>query len=254
MQSVRVLVCAAVVCLLPSAVAAQGIVWKLPDEDGVQVTYAGSYTQILRRAESSEQDVELRFNRELRVRSVGRSPMQWRGQEQPGRWIEFEQITRTGGAVQDVGPGGSIIVKLLVPEAFFDGRPADGNGIPKTAIPYGRGYQQRDGGQITPLPGGTFQPYPSITLVRMSKALEESSGTVRGEETVEGPESKVELETTIVRDEQAPFGVASWEVLSKQSTKRAAEPRDQFLLKNETTETMELKRVEDGVVSAIDRE
>lgn len=239
---------------LPSAASAQGLVWTLPPEDGTAATYAGTYTQILRRQDSNEQDVELSFNRELRVRSVGGREIEWRGQTQPGRWIEFEQTTQTGGAVQDIGPGGTVIVKLLVPEAYFDGSVTDPNGIPKTSIPFVRGYEQRDGGAIAELTGGAYQPFPSITLLRMTKALNESNGAWSAEEVVESPGSRLELNTQLVRDDQTPFGVQSWTVTSKQSVKRPAQVRDAFTLTSETTESMELKRVESGAVSAIDRD
>ena len=239
---------------LPSAAAAQGLLWKLPAEDGTSVTYAGTYSQVIRRANSTEQDVELSFNRELRVRSVGQQQVDWNGQSQTGRWIEFEQTTQSGGGVQDVGPGGTMIVKLLVPESFIDGQLKDNNGIPKTAIPYTRGYLQRDGGAIEDLPGGVYQPFPSVTLLRMPKTLEQTGGGWTATESLEGPTSRIEVQTQLTRDDGTPFGLQSWTVTTKESEKQAAEPRDAYTLRSESTESMELKRTESGAVSAIDRD
>ena len=241
------------VLLCPATAAAQGLLWQLPP-DGTAATYGGSYNQVLRRSGTDEQDVELTFNRELRVRSVGSQQVEFEGQTQPARWIELEQTTQPTGATQR-GAGGSIIVKLLVPESFFDGQLVDSRGLPKSAIPVVRGYEQRDGGAVNEIAPGRYQPFPSVTLLRMPENLtEQSPGTWTATEEVESTTSRTEVQTRLVRDETTPFGIASWTVQTKDSAKQAANPRDTFVVRSETTGSMEFKSAEDGAVSAIDRE
>ena len=241
----------------PSPAAAQGLLWALP-EDGTAAIYAGSYRQVIRRTGSTQQDVELTFNRELRVRSVGGETVDTPDGPQPHRWVEFEAITRGGEAVAgDDGdvPGRTTIVKLLVPESFIDGQPLDGRGIPKTTLPYARGYLQRDRGEVVELPsGGSYQPFPELTLLRMSRPLAQDGERIEAEETIESRTSRTELKTTFNRDPQAPFGLGSWTVITKDSVKEASEPREAFREKSESTEEMSLSRVESGAISAIDRE
>ena len=241
----------------PVPAAAQGLLWALPD-DGTAAIYAGSYRQVIRRTGSTQQDVELTFNRELRVRSVGGETIDTPQGPQPHRWIEFEAITRGGEAVAgDDGdvPGRTTIVKLLVPESFIDGRPLDDRDIPKTTLPYTRGYLQRDRGEVIELPaGGSYQPYPELTLLRMSRPLAQEGDRITAEETLESRTSRTELKTTINRDPQAPFGLGSWTVVTKDSVKEVSEPREAFRETSESTEEMSLSRVESGAISAIDRD
>ena len=243
---------AAALVLAPSISSAQGLLWKLPP-DGESATYAGTVTQVLRRTGSTEQDVELTFNRQLEVRSVGQQQGEWNGETVPARWIEMEQTTTTSDGSQSTGPGGQVLVKLLVPESFIDGQVADPRGIPKSAIPMIRGYVLKDGGEIEELSGNTYQPFPAITLLGMPKNLADQGGSLKSTETIESPTSRIELDTTIVPDPNTPFGIASWTVTSKESDKQAAEPRSSFILRSETSESMELKRTGSGAISAIDR-
>ena len=240
-----------------SPTAAQGLLWSLP-EDGTAAIYAGSYSQVIRRTGSTQQDVELTFNRELRVRSVGTQPIEYGGEQTTGRWIEFEAITRSGEAVAgDDGdvPGRTTIVKLLVPEPFVDGQARDARDIPKTAIPYVKGYVLRDRDEVVELPpNGTYQPFPELTLLRMSRPLAQDGQRIEAEETIESRTARSELKTELNRDPSAPFGLAGWTVTTKDSRKEFSEPRDSFRETSESTETMELSRVEQGAVSAIDRE
>ena len=227
------------------------------------MTYAGEYSQILRRTGSTEADVELSFTRELRVRSVGQLTAEVGGASVPARWIEFEQTTQSGsGAVQDTGPGGQIIAKLLVPESFIDGQFVDARGIPKSAIPIVRGYLQRDGGPIEELPPGAYQPYPTITLLRMPSTLQQDElddfgdggATLKATQTLESATTRTEVSMELVRDPATPFGIASWTVTTKEATKQGAEPRSEYVPRSESTESMSLKSTDNGAVSAIDRD
>ena len=71
---------------------AQGLLWSLPP-DGTWVRYEGTYSQLVRRPDSTAGDLQLEWTRHLTIKSVGTSEESYRGQVQPCRWIEIKVVT-----------------------------------------------------------------------------------------------------------------------------------------------------------------
>lgn len=248
-----------------SLVEAAGLVWQLP-EDGTAATFRGTYTQLVRRTDASQQDVDLTWTRVLTVRSVGKSEGTFRGESVPCRWLEFEQMTGevVGGEVQ-TGPGGHILVKVLVPESLIVSTVADDIGIPVSFLPIAQGWKQIDDGEAVPLTAEAIDLNPSVTLLGYPRSLtsggEGAAMDVGGtrlttaqwtsEEESESTTRRTTTSTELWRAPEAPFGVAKWTVSVKMERKESTAPRDEFVPANEVSESMELVEMTPGAVSKL---
>lgn len=244
---------------------ASGLIWKLP-EDGTAATFRGTYTQLVRRTDATQQNVDLSWTRVLTIRSVGSEQASYRGEMQPCRWLEFEQTTGeiVGGQVE-TGPGGRILVKVLVPEKLVLATVADDGGIPVAFIPIAQGWKQVDDAEPMPLTAEAIDLTPSVTLLGYPRSLSAGGeggsvdvGTTRlatsqwtGSETMESSVRRTTSQTELWRSPDAPFGVAKWAVSIKLERKESTSSRSEFAPADEIREEMSLAEVTDGAVSKL---
>lgn len=248
----------------PSANAA-GLVWQLP-EDGTAATFRGTYKQLVRRSDASQQNVDLSWTRILTVRSVGTEDGEFRGESQPCRWIEFEQTTGevVGGQVK-AGPGGQILVKVLVPEKLVLSGVADEIGIPVSFIPIVKGWKKIDDGAPVPLTFESFDPTPTLTLLGFPRELAAggTGSTIEvgslslptsqwtGRDMVESTTQRSTSDVEVWRSPEAPFGVAKWSVDVKIETKGSTSDRSEFQESVTTREEMSLQEITDNAESSL---
>ena len=252
--------CSLLLCLLlANPVHAQGLLWSLP-EDGTWVRYEGSYTQNVRRPNSTQGDLKLTWTRHLTIKSVGSSEEAYDEQIQPCRWIEIKVVTgRDFEGLVDAGPGGTRIYKLLVPEAAITGQILDDEGILVSHIPVVRGYRKLGDEDPQPITSGVFQIYPIVSFLQHyrnlaaetteAEQLQVTSGFVnavswKGQLTMEGRTTRSRNEAEMWRSDDVPFGVAKWIVRDLREEKHPTQSRDLF---QETTEVIvEMEAAEIG--------
>lgn len=248
-----------------SSCDAAGLIWKLP-ADGTSATYSGTYSQLVRRTDPTQQDVTLTWNRTITIRSVGREDVDIDGRRVPARWIEIEQSTgRQEGGVIQAGPGGRVIVKLLVPESSISGDTVDEVGVPQSFIPIVEGYRQVDDEPVQKLDAMAFDPSPQVTLLgqpqRLSAGGETDSVSIGGrtmsgevwtaESVIESRRKKVEIQTQLTMSGESPFGPLGWDVTVASQQKQAGQSRDEFIPTTQTDESMKLVAVSDGATSLL---
>lgn len=255
----------AAICIPSGLAEAAGLVWQLP-EDGTAATFRGTYTQLVRRTDPSQQNVDLTWTRVLTVRSVGTDQGTFRGETVPCRWIEIEQQTGevVGGEIQ-TGPGGTILIKVLVPEKLVLSTVTDEIGIPVSFLPIAQGWKQIGDGEALPLTSEAIDLTPSVTLLGFPRSLTAGGagaamdvGSVRlttsqwtSQEVSESSTRRTSTNTELWRSPEAPFGVAKWTVSVKLERKESTAPRDEYIPADEVTETMELVEVTTGAVSKL---
>lgn len=240
--------CLALIGLIAAEAPAQGLIWNLP-ADGSWVRYEGTYSQLVRRPDSAEGDLQLQWTRHLTIKSVGTSEETFDEQVQPCRWLEFKVVTARPAAVLEPGPGGEALYKILVPESAIRGQVNDESGIIVSFLPVVKGYRRIGAGEPEPIESGVFQPYPVLTLLRHYRELKpESAGpeqveiplgavsatAMKGAMTVESTETRSTNEATMWRSDDVPFGLAKWIVRDLREEKHPSQSRDQF------RETMEV--------------
>lgn len=228
---------------------AQGLLWSLP-EDGAWVRYEGTYSQLVRRPNSTAGDLQLQWTRHLTIKSVGTTEEEFEGQVQPCRWIEFKVITgQVKDGLIDAGPGGVRIFKVLVPEAAVSGDILDSEGILVSFIPVVRGYRKIGNEDPQPIESGVFQLYPLVSFLQHYRNLNAESNepqelqtpagivpttTWQGQLTMESRSNRSTNEGQIWRSDEVPFGVAKWIVRDVREEKHPTQARDLF------RETMEV--------------
>lgn len=229
-------------------VQAQGLIWNLPP-DGSWVRYEGTYSQLVRRPNSTEGDLTLEWTRHLEIRSVGTSEEQIGDEFVPCRWLEIEVVTAQPAAILEPGPGGDRIYKILVPERSILGRVNDDANIIVSFIPVVRGYRRIGDEDPQPIESGVFQIYPLVSYLRHYRQLEAESETpeqtdipmgivpavaLRGRMITESAETRSTNEAELWRSDDVPFGLAKWIVRDTREEKHATQSRDLF------RETMEV--------------
>ncbi|MCA9074892.1 MAG: hypothetical protein KDA93_07665 [Planctomycetaceae bacterium] len=229
-------------------VQAQGLIWNLPP-DGSWVRYEGTYSQLVRRPNSTEGDLTLEWTRHLTIKSVGTSDEQIGDETVPCRWLEFKVVTAQPAAILEPGPGGDRIYKILVPERSILGRVNDDANIIVSFIPVVRGYRKIGDEDPQPIESGVFQIYPMVSYLRHYRQLEAESDTpqqtdiplgvvpavaLRGRMITESTETRSTNEGNLWRSEDVPFGLAKWAVRDTREEKHATQSRDLF------RETMEV--------------
>lgn len=254
--------------------AAQGLLWTLPP-DGAWVRYQGDYTQLVRRPNSTEGDLNLDWLRYLTIKSVGQLDVTIEGEVTPipCRWIEIK--VETGQVVEgliDAGPGGIRIYKLLVREDAIQGqinRPHGEHGsIFNSYIPLAQGTTMRDGQPVAvgpgwrklgelpeePIEGEVFQLYPAVSLLRHYRDLVQQ-GNAQPVDTPVGNSMATEFEGTmtmetaahrstntaeIFRSDDVPFGLVRWTATTVTEKKVTVQPRDMFEETVQISEEMNL--------------
>lgn len=239
------------------AAQAQGLIWSLP-EDGKWVRYEGTYSQTMRRPESTDGDLTLQWRRNLTIKSVGTEEAEYAGQVQACRWIEFKTETgKTTEGVLDAGPGGIRMYKILVPEQAIRGTvnaPAavpGGQEIFVSSLPIVKGYRRIGDEPAQEMASGVFQLYPVVSLLRHYRNLTTNGDaqlmtvpagdfeavTYSGKMVMETAVYRSTNSCEISRSEGIPFGVVKWTATTlaeqKGSTDERSEFRENAILKEE---------------------
>lgn len=245
----------------PSPAFAQGLIWKLPEDEGAWVRFEGTYRQVEFRPESAEGNEEFGpWIRHLTIKSLGRETAEFRGEQVPARWLEFKVVTglEKDGTL-DPGPVGARIYKVLVPESAILGKAVDENGIPVSYLPIVSGYRKVGDQEPQEMTAGVLQIFPTISLLQHYRQVEPTSdGTEDPEvglgpiearqhtatETLETPGSRAVSEAVLWLGDEVPFGLARWTVKYTQEEKEERAPRTDFKPVSETV--VEMKAVEAG--------
>ncbi len=221
---------------------AQGLIWNLP-EDGTEVRFEGTITQIEFRPDSAEGDIEIEWIHNLTLKSVGRQEAEFEGSSVPCRWIEIKvetgKISETG---VDTGPVGGRIYKVLVPESRVSDQQRDADKIPVSFLPIIQGFQkigeeepvemQTKALQIFPLLSRLMH-YESLKGDGEEQPLEIPLGEIPakkwvGSRILENLSTRTVNEAEIWQSNEVPFGLAQWSVKSTRSAKDNSEPRSAF--------------------------
>ncbi len=245
-----------------SSVQAQGLLWKLPEDEKASCRYDGTYKQTVRRPQSAEGDLVLEWVRQLTIKSLGKEEAEYKGETVTCRWIELKQVTGhvTEGVI-DAGPGGHRIYKLLIPESEIRGtltEPlSDNREMFVSYIPIVKGYRKIGEEPAAVINSPVFDLYPMVSYLRHFRELEASgneetfatplkelSGSLsKGNLITETPTLRTTTAAEIYRSEEAPFGIAKWTAKVNTETKQSTAPRTTFIPATEIVEEMSLSEV-----------
>lgn len=249
-----------------SSLVAQGLIWSLP-EDGTLVRYKGVYTQQVRRDNSTDGDLTLTWDRILEIRSVGKEDADYNGETVPCRWLEIKVETgKSPEGVLDAGPGGIRMYKLLVPEpevrGTIDEPVTEGRSIFASHIPLVRGYRKLGDEPTQEMTTSLFQLYPIASLLRhypvLTEGEEAETSVLAGEFSTTSLDGTVVMETNvyrstnvgkILRSEEMPFGVVSWEAKTVAEEKGSTDPRTDFRETSVISEKMSAIAIEQNAES-----
>ncbi|WP_437224396.1 hypothetical protein SH661x_003612 [Planctomicrobium sp. SH661] len=251
------LICSGLILCFTSTVQAQGLIWSLP-KDGDWVRYEGTYTQTVKRPDSAQEDLTMEWRRIVTLKSVGTEEAEYKGKEQPCRWLEIKCETgKAAEAVVEAGPGGVRIYKVLVPESAIQGKVLetvkDNRTVHVSFIPIVKGFRKIGDGPVQPIESGVLELYPLVSLVRHSLEVTDSedakpeqvpAGTFdvtqhTGETTMETPSERSTNTFELARSSEIPFGVVKWIARSTIENKASTEPRSEFEETSQISENME---------------
>lgn len=224
--------------------SAQGLLWKLPKEDGTSTHFAGTFTQEVYDPVKQVLIDTAQWDRTMTISSVGKVTVD----DTPCRWIEFKTEMRKRGDVDsDPGPVAIRIYKVLIAEDLPFGEIAtdkqDGS-IPIVYLPIKKGYRKlSEQDQAEPIKPTVLQVFPTLSLVRHFRSLSapeaadpELAGLPEIKALKRTGENKMEsrtFRTTNTTDfwvsEQVPFGLARWRVSVLTETKSETAPRGDFV-------------------------
>ena len=244
-------------------VMAQGVLWQLP-ANGSWVRFEGECTQVVPRPNKVGEDLNLKWQKQVVMKSLSTEEAEYRDEKQPCRWLEFKITTGTvvDGTLQ-AGPGSEVLYKILVPEAAIHGEVTE---ISETAvgksevfvsfIPIVKGFRKVGEEEPLALPAGVFQAYPILALVQhyreYTEAGEEmvelptgsvSAKKMQGSSVQESPSVRSANTGTLWRSETAPFGLAKWSGKTVTAEKNAVLPRSKFEITSTMTEEMTLAEI-----------
>jgi hypothetical protein len=248
----------------PSA-DAQGLIWKLP-EDGAWIRYEGTYRQLIRRPESTEGDLNLQWQRNVEIKSVGQEMAEYdidhdgKIENKMCRWLEFKVVTgKVLEGIIDAGPGGTAIYKVLVPEEEIRGKIDDDEGILLAYLPVVKGYRKLGDEPPQPLESQVLHVHPTLSLLRYFRNLAAAGGeqslevpsvgqvvatALKGNMQTETRTNRSTSEGELFRSDGVPFGVVKWTARTVIEEKNPTEPRTEFRETIQLTE--ELNAVEVG--------
>jgi hypothetical protein len=254
-------------CAFSSAAQAQGLIWSLP-EDGHFVRYEGTYTQFVKRPDSTQGNLNLQWRRTLTIKSVGREEQEYQGKTQPCRWIEIKTETgKTAEGVLDAGPGGVRMYKLLVPEAALRGTVnepvGEGREIFASYVPIVKGFRRIGDEPAQEIPGHVFQLYPVVCLLQHYRNLTPAGSPAsinvpagdfeateyKGEFSMETPSYRSVNTCTLFRSPGLPFGVVKWSAKTQDETKGTTDLRTEFKESVTMSEEMQAVATGDGAES-----
>ncbi|QDT52265.1 hypothetical protein Pan44_02740 [Caulifigura coniformis] len=263
---------AAVVALsiFSATASAQGLLVKLPAEDGVGVRYEGTYKQLVKRPNSVQGDSTIEWRRQLKISSVGKEEAEFQGKTQPCRWLEFK--VQTGHAKEgdiDAGPGSVRIYKVLVAESVIRdtvNEPiAEGREIYTSFLPIVKGFRKFGDETAQPIDPPVLSIFPAIAQIQFYRNLAAGgepadlqlpigntpANLFKGSLTTESPTRRSTNSAEIYRSENIPFGIAKWTAKTTTEEKPGTAPRSEFTVTNEIVEEMSAFELLSGAESEL---
>jgi len=256
--------CATALLSCAQPLSAQVFIWSLPEVDGTQVKFQGTYKSNQARPRDMRGDLSLEWDTELTVKSVGEEMAEFKGKTETCRWLEFVSITKPHG--QKPGPGGTRIYKVLVPASQITGALLDKDQQPNDSIPIVKGYRKLGEGMVSEVKEKALALNPLIvpvTYYRNLQAESEDPVTVTlpqiGDVQAVMKKGSVSLVSDTIRttntaelwlSTEVPFGLAKFKVVVLQEQKDDAQPEDQF--QRNTTVEVEMSAVEKGTGATSD--
>lgn len=232
-----------------ATVSAQGLLWSLP-EDGTVVKYVGKYKHKQERPDNNAGALELEWDSELIIQSVGQEDAEFAGTMQPCRWIEIKLVTGKpsakgveAGATIDAGPNGTRIYKVLIPESRVTGQLRDSQGLPVTFIPIVKGVRKIGKRDVEPIGQKVLASFPTLGLFAnyadMASEGDESeldlpgigsvkSQMMKGTLKLQNSTSKSENVGEIWLSADVPFGWAKYHVKLTRESKDITAPETDF--------------------------
>lgn len=256
--------------LSATTVRAQGLLVKLPAEDGVGVRYEGKYKQLVKRPNSVQGDSTIEWNCQLKISSVGKEEAEYQGKTQPCRWVEFK--VQTGHAKEgaiDAGPGSVRIYKVLIPESAIRdtvNEPiGDGREVYSSYLPIVKGFRKLGDETAQPIDPAVFQIFPTICQLQFYRNLAPAGEATdlqipigntqgkpfKGSQTTESPTRRTTNTAEIFRADNIPFGVAKWTAKTTTEEKPGTAARSEFIVTNEITEEMSAFELISGAESEL---
>ena len=260
-----------VVMMAGSGAMAQGLLWRLPQEEGKWIRFEGTYKQTVHRPNNAAGDLNVEWAKHLTMKSLKKEEVEWRGMTQPAWWIEIKVVTgHVKEGIIDAGPGGLKIYKVLVPQGAIQGKineeVAPGREVYVSYIPIVKGYRKVGDEAAQPIDSGNFDLYPVVSQLRHYRDLESSgdetlqtplgdvAGSVwKGTAVSENRTQRISTTAEIGRtdDPKFLFGVARWTATVTTEEKISTAPRSDFQPRVEIAETMSAIETGDGAESEI---
>jgi hypothetical protein len=234
---------AGLTCLLANVAFGQGVVCQLP-EDGAWVRFEGTFAQVEIRPETAAGKVEIEpWKENVTIKSVGKETAEYHGEDVDCRWVEIKiERGRIRDGKIDTGLTGLEIYKLLIPEIAIIPDNVDESGVPVSFLPIVKGYRKVGKADPKALTEPALQLYPVGILVGYYRELQVVAEDVdaevglgaikakqlKGEVTVERPNSRTIQDSTIWKSSDVAFGVARWSAKVTRETKDDQSPREDF--------------------------
>lgn len=244
-----------------SSANAQGLLWKLPADEGEWVRYEGEYKHEQERPYSQLGKLSIPpWRAELTLKSISKTMAEFEGENVPCRWIEIKWIVgyQTAQGI-DPGPFGTRIYKVLVPESQVVDRQVDEKNLPITYIPIIRGVRKMGGGEPQEIKEKVLHIYPTLGLFANYRDLKTGGnevlelpgelGEIRsskrtGVDTVESSVSRSVNKGEIWLAPDLPFGWAKYHAKVVREEKETTAPRADFKVISDIE--VELTAVEKG--------
>jgi len=254
-----------------SSVQAQGLLWRLPKQEGKWIRFEGTYKQTVHRPNNAEGDLNVEWTKHVTLKSLTKEEVEWRGTKQTGWWIEIKAVTgQVKEGIIDAGPGGLHIYKILVPEGAIQGKVneevAPGREIYVSYIPIVKGFRKTGEEAAQPIASGNFDLYPVVSQLRHYRDLQsagdetlqtplgDAAGSLwKGTGTSENRTQRIATTAEIGRtdDEKFLFGVAKWTATVATEVKTSTAPRSEFQPRIEIAEQMNAIEAGEGAESEI---
>jgi hypothetical protein len=229
-------------------------------EDGTWLRFEGTYAQVEIRPDTAAGKIEIQpWNEHVTIKSVGSEVAEYHGEEVPCRWIEIKiERGRVKDGKIDTGLTGLEIYKVLIPESAVISDNVDDQGVPVSFLPLVKGFRKVGKGEPKPLTEPALQLYPLGILVGYYRELSVVAENVdadvgigpvkakqlKGDITIERPNSRTIQDSTIWKSSDIAFGVARWTAKLSRQIKDAQASRDSF--KTVTEVTIQMAAQESG--------
>lgn len=250
MRGLLTAVIAGIACLMGGVASAQGVICKLP-ADGTWVRFEGTFSQVQVRPENAVGKIEISpWTEHVTIKSVGTETAEYQGEQVACRWVEIKiERGRVRDGKVDTGLTGLELYKVLIPETTVITDNVDSSGVPVSFLPLVRGFRKVGKADPKPLTEPALQLYPLGILIGYYRELQVVAEDVnaevgvgqlkatqlKGDISIERPNSRTVQESTIWKSPDIAFGVARWSAKITRETKDDRAPRDDFKAVTEVT-------------------